>query len=65
MKSFMRLKQKCAVINYLQRYCLLLKKQMCTKVWDSVQKSCMLVKQGQNGWLPQAPILGEQMEDSG
>ena len=25
----------------------------------------MLVKQGQNGWQPQAPILGEQMEDSG
>ena len=25
----------------------------------------MLVKQGQNDWEPQAPILGEQMEDSG
>ena len=41
------------------------KKQICTKVCDSVQKTCMLVKQGQNGWQPQAPILGEQMEDSG
>ena len=64
MKYLMHLKQKCAIINYLQICCVLWEKN-CTKVRDSVQKTCMLVKQGQNGWQPQAPILGEQMEDSG
>ena len=38
MKYLMHLKQKCAIINYLQICCVLWEKN-CTKVCDSVQKN--------------------------